>query len=93
MDELAMTSRVVIALAAMMIAVGFAGGTVVWALMTNRERADSGMLARDLQCAREPVASKIARAAYAVRKSLPAQDRITKAELARFLAAGPKDCP
>jgi hypothetical protein len=69
------------------------GLTLLLVLSANEERADTGVSARDQQCDREPVSAKIARAAYAVRESLPAKDRITKEELERFLRAGPRDCP
>lgn len=56
------------------------------------ESSRAGRSARETQCDREPVSSKVADAAYAVRHALPRESRITKEELARFHRQAPR-CP
>lgn len=53
----------------------------------------SGRQAKVTQCQREPVISKVADAAYAVRRALPADARITAREIDQFKAQAPKGCP
>jgi hypothetical protein len=86
-------NRITLIVVVVALAIGVGIGAAVWALTANREKADTGVDAHGQQCDREPVAAKIARAAYAVREGLPVKDRITEEELARFLRAGPKNCP
>jgi hypothetical protein len=57
------------------------------------EQSQAGLQAKRTQCSRDPVAQKLALAAYAVRRALPPASRITKAELDRYRTTSPKDCP
>ena len=56
-------------------------------------QSEAGQQAKRTQCARDPVSQKLALAAYAVRRALPAESRITPEELARFKKTRPKNCP
>jgi hypothetical protein len=62
------------------------------ALSKLKTQSQEGQKARATQCEREPVIAKVADAAYAVRRALPADNRITSDELKLFHARAPR-CP
>lgn len=55
-------------------------------------QAQDGQEAKRTQCLRNPVSQKLALAAYAVRRSLPPESRVTLRELEDFKRTRPKGC-